>query len=298
MGRPSPTKPGLAPGLILANDTAFSVGRHMDFMQAAIGKFRTIAFGDLSPDEARRVKEAHDLLSNGWPGGYIDLEKAPESLKKRRDARQRIARELGSNEPDRQRKALQIKGLEEALAEEKIRNEKLRAMRYFDEIPTVELNLRTARKFCESDIEGRPDFREETESWRKEKFPGIDDDEVRKEASIIWRWSGILVSDLLVRYSSSKLDDAEVKAKILEEYQKHLVSLAEDAFACRLSNISKVATLPIPSRMRAYAEYMREPDVMTGLKDLWRTRSEQGLERKFGWIRRVEEKILIAPASR
>lgn len=268
----------------------------MKFLQTAIANFRTLALGALSTDEVHRVKEAHDLLANGWPGRDGDFAKHP--LKKQVDARQKVIRELASGEPERQRKALQTKNLDVTLAGERERNQKLRAIRYFDEIPTPKLNLRTARQFCESDIKGRPDFADEDEAWRQKKFPDIADEDVRKEASLIWRWSGVFVSEALVRYSPDKLDDTEIKAKILKNFQDHLMGLQEQAFLLRLDNIAKVASAPIPSRMKSYAGYMGSPDIVSGLKDLWRTRSAAGFERKFGWIRRIEERILISPAAR
>lgn len=268
----------------------------MKFLQTAIANFRTLALGALSTDEVQRVKEARDLLSNGWPGRDGDFAKHP--LKQHVEARQKVIRELASGEPERQRKALQTKNLDATLAGERERHQKLRAMRYFDEIPTPDLNLRTARQFCESDIEGRPDFADEDEAWRKRKFPDIADEDVRKEASLIWRWSGVFVSEVLLHYSSDKHDDAVIKEKILNNYQNQLMGLQEQTFLRRLDNIAKVASAPIPGRMTSYAEYMGGPDILSGLKELWRTRSAEGFERKFGWIRRIEEKILISPAAR
>ncbi|WP_338305020.1 hypothetical protein [Bradyrhizobium ottawaense] len=268
----------------------------MKFLQTTIANLRALATGDLTPDEARMVKEAHYLLSNGWPGSDGDFEKHP--LKKQVDARQNVIRELASGDPERQRKALQTKSLEIALAAERERNQKLRAMRYFDEIPTEQLNLRTAREFCESDIAGRPDFGAEGEDWLERKFPGIADEGVRKEASLIWRWSGIFVSEQLLRYSSTNLEDAEVKQKMLKNFQDHLMILPEQEFARRLDNIAKVASAPVPARMLPYAEFMREPGVLQDLKNLWHRKLFEGLEQKFGWMNRIEEKILIAPPGR
>lgn len=274
-------------------------GAH-EFLKSTIARFQTYAFGTLSPEEAQRVKEVHDVFFNGWPGGTLDFEndpKWPEALQKRLKARRHVISELGSGDPQRQRKVLQDeKGIDWVLNEERTRNQRLRAIPYFDEIPTADLNLRSARTFCESDIAERPNFDKETDAWRRQKFPDIEDPAIRKEASLIWRWSGVFLADRLIRFTASDLENSVVTEKMLENYRLYLGRITvEREFLTRLENIAKVASAPIPLRMQSYAEFMRDLAVQDGLKQYWRRLEQKRLEIEFGWIWRVEEKILHKP---
>jgi hypothetical protein len=260
-----------------------------DLARSAFAKFRTLAFGHLSLEETRQLEEARWLIENGWPGGALDLGPTFAEVKKVAAQQPGILRDLSARHPESRRSMLNGPLVREAVALERQRNINLRKMRYFDEIRTEDLNLKTARKFCESDIEGRLDWADETDEWRKQKFPGIDDEEVRREASCIWRWSGLSVAAFLTRRHPGALSDEDVKHSLREAYRPHLMMIwDEEIFLRRIDTIGKVASFPIPRRMKAYAEYMREPSTVEGFVSEWRAMQEE----RFGWINRVEKAIL------
>lgn len=269
----------------------------MNFLQSAIAKFRTAAFGDLSPDEARQVKIAHDLLLNGWLGGTDYQHKDyPDALKRRRAAREKVIRELASGDPKRQRAALQTKGLEGTLAAERTRNEKLARMLYFKGM-NAELNLRTAQQVWESD-EKKYDKHlvqvVEGEDARKAAFPGIDNATVRYEAALVCRYVISRVKSLSIRHDPDKIDDEGIRASMLEILQKSMSTYPEDSFLYRLGDLTRLASSPLPDRLLGYAKMIAEPEFVEQLKASWREAQGENLR----WILRVEEKILIAPSGR
>lgn len=259
-------------------------------------RLRSRLHRELSPQEVKEVTFAHRLLLNGWPHFDVNQRNDPSLLEKR-DMIWGLVNELNSGDSERQLAALNRPDFKAIVAAEQARNEKLKAMYYLKAIANVtELSLRTAAQVCDADCKTyTADLAlDKNEDARKLVFPYISDTFLRKwTAGFCW----LLTRQLATRfeaYETRELDDISIKTVLVDDAKHEFVQLPEESFHRRLEALLQMGSTALPERMRGYAAMLADAATVQEIKDAWSAAEDVRTAKNLGWIRRIEEKILIA----